>query len=52
MGGGGDGFLLAVCFTLTDYHYKAHDYLSFHLCFSSKCLKALTKTCEIIDLLV
>ena len=37
-------------FYITDYHHKPRDYLSFHLCFSSKCLKALTKTYEKIDL--
>ena len=31
-------------FYITDYHLKPHDYLSFHLCFSRKCLKAPTKT--------
>ena len=38
-------------FYITDYHHKPHNYLSFHLCFSSKCLNMPTKTCEKIDLL-
>ena len=37
-------------FYRTDYHHKPDDFLSFHLCFSSKYLKAPQKTCEKIDL--
>ena len=36
-------------FYITDYHHKPHGYLSFHLCFSSKCLKVPTTTCEEMD---